>query len=480
MKHQIPETNRNSIWLKDLSQYRKRIRDSQPLMVEGKLTRMIGLTLEAVGCQAAIGGRCLVEAPGGNTVEAEVVGFSADKLYLMPTGDIRGLVPDSRVIPTGHVCEVEVGEELLGRVLDGAGRPLDGRGPLHTEKRVPLTGEKINPLARQPISEPLDVGIRAINSLLTVGRGQRMGLFAGSGIGKSVLLGMMTRFTDADVIVVGLIGERGREVKEFIENILGSEGMARAVVVASPADNSPLMRLHGAAVATSIAEYFRDQGKQVLLLMDSLTRYAQAQREIGLAIGEPPATKGYPPSVFAKLTQLVERAGNGDAGRGSITAFYTVLVEGDDQQDPIADAARAILDGHIVLSRSLADAGHYPAIDIEASISRAMTEITEEAHQLTARDFKRIYNTYSQNRDLISVGAYTSGSDARIDEAIAMYPRMNDFLQQGMNQSVSFDQSIHDMNVLMQTQEDVVVQPQNTIGSLPNQAVVINKPQVKS
>lgn len=462
MQHQIPETKRSDIWLKSLSQYRKRIKESEPLRVEGKLTRMVGLTLEAVGCQAAIGGRCLIEAPGGNAVEAEVVGFSADKLFLMPTGDIRGLVPDSRVVPTGHVCEVEVGEELLGRVLDGAGRPLDGRGPLHTEKRVPLTGHKINPLSRHPISEPLDVGVRAINSLLTVGRGQRMGLFAGSGVGKSVLLGMMTRFTNADVIVVGLIGERGREVKEFIENILGKEGMARAVVIASPADNSPLMRLHGAAVATSVAEYFRDQGKQVLLLMDSLTRYAQAQREIGLAIGEPPATKGYPPSVFAKLTQLVERAGNGDVGSGSITAFYTVLVEGDDHQDPIADAARAILDGHIVLSRDLAESGHYPAIDVEASISRAMTEITDEPHQEIARDFKRIHNTYTQNRDLISVGAYTSGSDARIDEAIGMYPRMNDFLQQGMNQPVSFEQSMHDINILMQSPSSVVAPAQNT------------------
>jgi len=450
MRKQIPDTNRNQIWLKGLSDYRKRLKHSEPLMVEGKLTRMIGLTLEAVGCQSAIGGRCLVEAANGTTVEAEVVGFSGDKLYLMPTGDIRGLVPDARVIPTGHVCEVDVGDEVLGRVLDGSGRPLDGRGPLKTEKRVPLVGKKINPLARQPIFEPLDVGVRAINSLLTVGRGQRMGLFAGSGVGKSVLLGMMTRFTNADVIVVGLIGERGREVKEFIENILGKEGMARAVVVASPADNSPLMRLHGAAVATSIAEHFRDQGRHVLLLMDSLTRFAQAQREIGLAIGEPPATKGYPPSVFAKLTQLVERAGNGDTGSGSITAFYTVLTEGDDQQDPIADAARAILDGHIVLSRHLADGGHYPAINIEASISRAMTEITEEQHQRTIRDFRRIYNTYTHNQDLISVGAYTMGSDPRIDEAIDMFPRMNDFLQQGMNQSVSFEQSLHDLNVLMQ------------------------------
>lgn len=444
-----PETRRSDIWRQRLSIYKDRLRKPEPFVVEGKLTRMVGLTLEAVGCQAAIGGRCLVSASNGSTVEAEVVGFAADKLYLMPTGDIRGLIPDARVIPTGHVCEVEVGDNLLGRVLDGAGRPLDGRGPLNTEKRVPLTGKSINPLARQPIKEPLDVGVRSINTLLTVGRGQRMGLFAGSGVGKSVLLGMMTRFTNADVIVVGLIGERGREVKEFIENILGPEGMSRAVVVASPADKSPLMRLHGAAVATSIAEHFRDQGKNVLLLMDSLTRYAQAQREIGLAIGEPPATKGYPPSVFAKLTQLVERAGNGDVGGGSITAFYTVLVEGDDQQDPIADAARAILDGHIVLSRELADAGHYPAINIEGSISRAMTEIVDEEHLASTQKLRKIYSTYRHNQDLISVGAYTQGTDPLIDEAIAMHPSIQDFLQQGINEPVSFSDSMQDMERLL-------------------------------
>ena len=311
--------------------------------------------------------------------------------------------------------------------------------------RIPLAGKPINPLARRLIREPLDVGVRAINALFTVGRGQRMGLFAGSGVGKSVLLGMMTRFTNADVIVVGLIGERGREVKEFIENILGSQGMARAVVVASPADDPPLMRMHGAMLATSIAEYFRDQGKQVLLLMDSLTRFAQAQREIALAIGEPPATKGYPPSVFAKLPQLVERAGNGKAGGGSITAFYTVLTEGDDNNDPIGDAARAILDGHIFLSRQLAEGGHYPAIDIEASISRAMTEITDAHQQRTTRRFKQLYSTYQQQRDLISVGAYTRGSDARTDEAIEYFPRLLNFLQQDMHQPVSLAASVSEL-----------------------------------
>jgi flagellum-specific ATP synthase len=374
------------------------------------------------------------------------VGFSGERLFLMPTGDIQGLMPNARVIPTSHVSRAVVGESLLGRVIDGAGRPLDGQGPLRATDSVPLTGRAINPLARRPIREPLDVGVRAINSLLTVGRGQRMGLFAGSGVGKSVLLGMMTRFTEADVIVVGLIGERGREVKEFIENILGKQGMRRAAVVAVPADYPPLLRLHGAMLATSIAEYFRDQGKNVLLLMDSLTRFAQAQREIALAIGEPPATKGYPPSVFAKLPQLVERAGNGDVGGGSITAFYTVLTEGDDTNDPIADSARAILDGHVVLSRKLAEAGHYPAIDIEASISRAFTEISKEPQQQAVRRFRQLYSAYESNHDLISVGAYTKGSDPQIDEAIAYNPKFMQFLRQGINEPVNLQASLKLLN----------------------------------
>ncbi len=444
-----PLARRAGLWLERLRAYSARAAEPVPVSVEGKLIRMVGLTLEAVGCQAPIGARCQVISPEQNRVEAEVVGFGADKLYLMPTGELRGIVPNARVIPTGRIYQAPVGEELLGRVLDGGGRPLDGLGPIITRQQAPIYGQPINPLARQPITEPLDVGVRAINALLTVGRGQRMGLFAGSGVGKSVLLGMMTRFTEADVIVVGLIGERGREVKEFIQNILGQDGLARSVVVAAPADSPPLMRLHGAALATTIAEHFRDQGKQVLLLMDSLTRYAQAQREIALAIGEPPATRGYPPSVFAKLPQLVERAGNGDEGGGSITAFYTVLAEGDDQQDPIADAARAILDGHVVLSRELAEAGHYPAIDIEASISRVMAEITVDEHQAAARRFKQLYSLYQQNADLITVGAYTRGSDPRIEEAIAMNPSLMGFLQQDMNQAVNYYDSLAALQALM-------------------------------
>ncbi len=442
---------RSERWVESLHSAQRRLQDVPSIVVEGRLTRMVGLTLEAVGLRANIGARCVVESIDGDNIEAEVVGFAGEKLYLMPTGPIRGIGPNSRVIPTGRSYEAAVGDALLGRVIDGAGVPLDGKGPIETTARIPLAGRPINPMSRRPIREPLDVGVRAINSLLTVGGGQRMGLFAGSGVGKSVLLGMMTRFTTADVIVVGLIGERGREVKEFIENILGEEGMARAVVVAAPADTTPVMRLHGASLATSIAEYFRDQGLNVLLLMDSLTRYAQAQRELALAIGEPPATKGYPASVFAKLPQLVERAGNGDVGGGSITAFYTVLTEGDDQQDPIADSARAILDGHVVLSRRLAEAGHYPAIDIEASISRAMNEITAESHQSLARTFKRVYSTYQQNRDLISVGAYVKGSNPQIDEAIRLYPHLTHFLQQGINEPVPMAQSMDELRLVVES-----------------------------
>jgi flagellum-specific ATP synthase len=445
----IPELNRAALWRAQLVRRRARLVESPKLTVEGRLTRMVGLTLEAVGCVAPVGARCLVVCPDDTQIEAEVVGFAGDKLYLMPIGDMHGLMPHSRVLPTSGVSQVAVGEDLLGRVLDGSGRILDGLPPARHTCLVPFTGQPINPLLRKPIREPLDVGVRAINALLPVGRGQRMGLFAGSGVGKSVLLGMMTRFTNADIIVVGLIGERGREVQEFIQEILGPKGMARAVVVAAPADTPPLMRLHGAALATRIAEYFRDSGKQVLLLMDSLTRYAQAQREIALAIGEPPATKGYPPSVFAKLPKLVERAGN-DAIGGSITAFYTVLAEGDDQNDPIADAARAILDGHVVLSRRLAEAGHYPAIDIEASISRAMPQISSPHHQQLTRRFKQLYSNYEQHRDLINVGAYLPGSDPVVDEARDYYPRLIKFLTQGMNEQVTLEESLQVLETLLQ------------------------------
>lgn len=413
-----------------------------PPQLEGKVTRMVGLTMEAVGCVVALGDRCLVQVKKDRWVESEVVGFTGNLTYLMPTEAIDGISPGARVRPLLEDSKLPIGDELLGRVINGVGKPLDGKGTIKAKDSVGLQCDVINPLQRKPISEPLDVGIKAINSLLTVGKGQRLGLFAGSGVGKSMLLGMMTRFTEADITVVGLIGERGREVKEFIEQILGEEGLARSVVVASPADDSALMRLRAAMLTTRIAEYYRDQGKSVLLLMDSLTRYAQAQREIALSVGEPPATKGYPPSVFSKLPQLVERAGNGRDGSGSITAFYTVLTEGDDQQDPIADASRAILDGHIVLSRRLAEEGHYPAIDIEASISRAMPSIVSEAHLQGAMRVKQLYSKFQQNQDLISIGAYAKGSDPDLDQAILRMPAIREFLQQSLNEKFSIDESL--------------------------------------
>ena len=413
--------------------------------VEGRLLRMIGLTLEAQGLRSAVGSRCMVindAIHGEAQVEAEVMGFAGDKVFLMPVGSVEGIAPGARVVPMPGTDMVPMSSSMLGRVLDGAGRPLDGKPRIQAEDWVPMTGPAINPLRRDPISKPLDVGLRSINGTLTVGRGQRLGLFAGTGVGKSVLLGMMTRFTKADIVVVGLIGERGREVKEFIEEILGEEDLKRAVVVASPADDAPLLRLRAAMYCTRIAEYFRDKKYNVLLLMDSLTRYAQAQREIALAIGEPPATKGYPPSVFAKLPALVERAGNAEPGGGSITAFYTVLSEGDDQQDPIADAARGVLDGHFVLSRSLAEEGHYPAIDISASVSRVMPQVTSPEHLKNAQRFKQLWTRYQQSRDLISVGAYVPGGDPDTDLAIERYPAMSEFLRQGLREEEELEASI--------------------------------------
>jgi flagellum-specific ATP synthase len=350
-----------------------------------------------------------------------------------------------------RTLHLPVGDGLLGRVVDSQGQPMDRKGPLAQVHDEPVTRRPINAMDRDPVRTPLDTGVRAINAMLTVGRGQRIGLFAGTGVGKSVLLGMMARYTQADVIVVGLIGERGREVKEFIEDILGPEGLRRAIVVAAPADTPPLMRLQGAAYATAIAERFRDRGQHVLLLMDSLTRYAMAAREIALAIGEPPATKGYPPSVFARLPQLVERAGNAAAGGGSITGFYTVLTEGDDPQDPVADAARAILDGHIVLSRRLAEAGHYPAIDVEASISRVMPAVTSPHQYEAARRFKSVFSRYQRNRDLISVGAYVAGADPALDAAIAAFPQMEGFLQQPMDQSSSLQDAEQRIDALLRS-----------------------------
>lgn len=450
-------------WGAFLANARQRAAQPLALQAQGTLTRLTGLVLEASGLRVPVGSQCQVQMPGQEPVLAEVVGFADGRAFLMPAGDIHGLSGGASVTPaqsyvlppqlgdtevpslaTG-VLRLPLGPGLLGRVVDSQGLPLDHGGPLLNVVAEPMDRSPINAMERDPVRQTLDTGVRAINALLTVGRGQRLGLFAGSGVGKSVLLGMMARYTQADVIVVGLIGERGREVKEFVEDILGAEDRQRAVVVAAPADAPPLLRMQGAAYATAVAEYFRDQGQHVLLLMDSLTRYAMAQREIALAIGEPPATKGYPPSCFAKLPALVERSGNGLHGRGSITAFYTVLSEGDDQQDPIADAARAILDGHIVLSRSLAEMGHFPAIDIEQSASRVMHNVVSPEHFELARQFRAMYSRYQKSRDLVQVGAYMSGSDPQLDEAIRLQPALAAFLQQTMREGASLDESLNAM-----------------------------------
>ena len=438
---------------------RARVAQAEPLETRGTLTRLTGLVLEATGIRVPVGSQCMVQMPGHEAILSEVVGFSGEKAFLMPAGDSHGLssgasvVPATPYMPVPRLGEVSapvnrvgmlrlpMGDGLLGRVVDAQGLPLDHAGPLQNVVAEPMDRRQINAMDRDPVREPLDTGVRALNALLTVGRGQRLGLFAGSGVGKSVLLGMMARYTQADVIVVGLIGERGREVKEFVEDILGAQDRSRAVVVAAPADAPPLLRMQGAAYATAVAEHFRDKGQHVLLLMDSLTRYAMAQREIALAIGEPPATKGYPPSCFAKLPALVERSGNGLHGVGSITAFYTVLSEGDDQQDPIADAARAILDGHIVLSRALAESGHFPAIDIEQSASRVMHNVVSPEHFAVARQFRAVYSCYQKSRDLVQVGAYASGSDPALDRAIRLQPAMSQFLQQGMLEASSLEES---------------------------------------
>ena len=456
-------------WHRYLDDLQSFAADPVPLETQGLLVRVAGLVLEAAGIRLPVGSVCEVRQGGQPPVLAEVVGFNGDRAYLMPTGDVHGLASGARVVPKqapvvpmrlgtprhpwrrseDRTLHLPVGDGLLGRVVDSTGHPIDRKGPIEHVHNEPLVRRPINAMDRDPVRRPLDTGVRAINAMLTVGRGQRIGLFAGTGVGKSVLLGMMARYTEADVIVVGLIGERGREVKEFIEDILGEEGLARSVVVAAPADAPPLTRMQGANYAAAIAEHFRDRGAHVLLLMDSLTRYAMAQREIALAIGEPPATKGYPPSCFAKLPQLVERSGNGLEGGGSITAFYTVLSEGDDQQDPIADAARGILDGHIVLSRELAEAGHYPAIDVDKSVSRVMTNVAEPPHLEAARRFRQLHAKLSKARDLIQLGAYTPGHDDELDTAVRLSTAMTGLLQQDMHERATLAASVHELRMAM-------------------------------
>ena len=430
-----------------LARAAERLTEVPPEPVSGRLVRVTGLTLEVVGCRLVIGQRCLVDTHSGEKILAEVVGFDRDTAFLMPYRAVSGLYSGASVQRLDGEWTLPVGPELLGRTFDGLMQPLDDLPPPKGET-IRLQSAPPNPLKRKPVREPLDVGVRAINALLTPGKGQRLGLFAGAGLGKSVLMGMITRYTQAQVVIVGLIGERGREVREFLEDALGPEGRRRAIVVAAPADQSPLMRLRAAEVCHRLAEYYRDQGQDVLLLMDSFTRYAQAQRELALAIGEPPATRGYPPSVFASLTRLAERAGNGQ-GDGSLTAIYTVLAEGDDQQDPIADAARAILDGHVILSRELAEAGHYPAIDITASISRVMPQVTGPEHQRQANRFKRLLARYQTVRELIPLGGYHAGQDPELDDAVKRYPALADFLQQGVLEPAGFEESLEQMQKVL-------------------------------
>ncbi|HPT67250.1 MAG TPA: flagellar protein export ATPase FliI [Bacillota bacterium] len=428
--------------------YRKALKRIEPCRRLGRVQQVVGLTVEAQGPPAFMGEACTLTPPGGVPIDVEVVGFKEGRVLLMPLGHMEGVGPGAEVVASGKRLEVGVGPGLLGRALDGLGRPMDEKGPIVTEEFYPLTASPPNPLTRQRIQSPLSLGVKALDALLTCGKGQRLGIFAGSGVGKSTLLGMIAKNTAADVNVIGLIGERGREVRDFLERDLGEEGLARSVVVVATSDQPALIRLKGALVATSIAEYFRDQGLDVLFMMDSVTRFAIAQREVGLAIGEPPATRGYTPSVFALLPRLLERSGTGE--RGSITGLYTVLVEGDDMNEPVADAVRGILDGHIVLSRALAHENHYPAIDILASVSRLMNELATEEHKQAASKLREILATYRNSEDLINIGAYVAGSNPRIDEAIRMIGPVKAFLRQGIDEPSTLDSAVEQLIALME------------------------------
>lgn len=437
-----------------LEPYIDRIRHHTPEKIEGKVEEVTGFLIKAYNPGLQVGASCvIVNSDTNESTPGEVVGFKGEQVYVMALGDIRGIGPRSRVVPSSGKPQVGVGYQLLGRAVNGMGVPIDGRGPIDTDEKAPLYADPINPLDRRRIDAPLDVGIRSINGILTAGKGQRLGILAGSGVGKSVLLGMMARNTTADVNVIALIGERGREVKEFIEKDLGEEGMRRSVVIAATSDQSPLVRLRGAYLATSIAEYFREKGKDVLLMMDSVTRFAMAQREIGLAVGEPPTTKGYPPSVFGLLPKLLERAGN-SASSGSLTGFYTVLVEGDDPLDPIGDSVRSIVDGHILLDREIAAQGHYPAIDVLRSKSRLMVDVASRSHQDNARKLIKTLAVYKEAEDLINIGAYVKGSNPNIDYALRKIDEINGFLQQSMEDSTllleceaRLEQMFQDMNI---------------------------------
>jgi flagellum-specific ATP synthase len=421
--------------------YHEAVNECQPIRLEGRIVKVAGILAEACGPGLAIGSLCEIQTPDNRSIPAEVVGFRDNRLILMPYEDIRGVRPNSKVIDIEQRPAVGVGDGYLGRVVDGAGLPIDHKGAITPDREYPLSGAALNPLSRPMIDAPLDVGIRPINALLTIGKGQRIGILAGSGVGKSVLMGMIARNTAADVVVIGLMGERGREVQDFIQRNMGEAGLKKSVVVAAASDRPALIKIRAAHLATAMAEYFRDRGRDVLLMMDSLTRFAMSLREIGLAAGEPPSAKGYTPSVFVQLPKLLERAGKVE-GKGSITGIYTVLVEGDDMNEPIADAARAILDGHIVLSRAIAHKGHYPAIDVLGSVSRVMKDIVEPSHRQQAARVVEYLATYSEAEDLINIGAYKDGSNPQIDEAKRMIGPLRRFLRQDIDERVDFAQSL--------------------------------------
>lgn len=427
----------------NLAKYKARLENINSIRVSGKVLEVIGLIVEVSGLSASIGEICQIVVSQDKVTPAEVVGFRQNRTLLMPLGTLDGVAPGCEVRATGRTHQVKVGSGILGRVLDGLGYPLGEQKLDYPGRWMPVTNSPPNPMKRKRISEVLVTGVKAIDALLTCGQGQRLGIFAGSGVGKSTLLGMIARRSNADVNVIALIGERGREVLDFLEKDLGNEGLARSVVVAATSDQPALVRIKGAFVATAIAEYFRDQGKKVMLMMDSVTRFAMAQREVGLAIGEPPATKGYTPSVFALLPKLLERSGNSE--KGSITALYTVLVDADDMNEPIADAVRGILDGHIVLSRDLAARNHYPAIDIGHSVSRLMTEITDSEHQSLAQRLREVMATYQKMEDIINIGAYQKGSNPEVDEAIKLYPKIVSFLRQDVDEHFSFADSLRQL-----------------------------------
>lgn len=439
--------------MKDLSPLTNVIDRVPPVLAHGRVKQVVGLVVEGNGPGIPVGSQCLIEVNrGAAQVPAEVVGFRQNRILLMPLGEMRGIEPGSLISMRESQTAVPVGDDLLGRVIDGLGRPMDGGGPLQGQTRYPLYAEPLNPMARDRILEPVDVGIRAVNGLLTIGKGQRIGILAGSGVGKSTLLGMVARHTAADVSVIALIGERGRELKDFIERDLGPEGLARSVVVVATSDQPPLVRMRGAYLAMAVSEYFRDQGRDVILMMDSVTRFAMASREVGLAVGEPPTSRGYTPSVFAQLPKLLERAGN-CTGKGSITGIYSVLVEGDDMNEPIADAVRSIVDGHILLSRELAARGHYPAIEILGSISRCMTDVVAKDQVRKAQRFLATLADYRRSEDLINIGAYAKGSNPKIDFALSMIDGLNDFLRQQVEEKASIQASVQALNELFGAEE---------------------------